>query len=1026
MAIILSRVSERVFDILKGYGVTLYLFDDEGSRVYDYKKATRFFAEPLNLMIMIDDEDRGIFKVFISSGMDINKNRKLIDSLKRTAGYFNMDYTIRQYGKELTVKDFAHINESALYGTSKSSYQKIGEVKLIHRHSDKIDEEKRGSRTRKIREAFLEDNQGQRFKLPTTWVNGNRSICRFVAEGGDFYSDTGITLRSLTEEYVGLKVLFKKIKGISEQTNYTKNLMVNTWERLHEINSIVHKLTSKTLYEEAIQQINEQKLNILNEQDISSRVEFMYESLGLDSGDERMKKIVETALASGLDEARKKKTVDFEVTPEIEAWAKFIKKMDAYSGDNIDRSLGDEGEEISDVDFLHQAKRLANKEIKPFPGAKATTGLPNISRDPEVANNQKKYHFYSTVAQKLNPVDDSIIGNIISRMADHYEYLMNDSVPVMSEKSGIFKSIEKLADAVAKMIGVDKSQYESIMASSIDSLTEWFKKFDVDTLINEEKNKKIAEKKNLIKKKIKEITEAKRAKAKALVEDQEKFFALATKVAHLNENADKVKKLTKLLSESQKRRLLRVVESTWDKPVVRNVAHAMELSEAYSWASVNLDANLSRMENFNQELGAYANKIAKAIDSWDMDLESKKGLGNVLSHLASTAKDPDQNQDPEHKMDVALGSIAYDSSNENVKKVIAGLKKIAYKLHSLHSTDDEFGESLHEEGIPKPAYPKLVKQAIILFNRQLGVHGSEDKAYREVAEMMTDDKTREYEIMFFNTPPSVKDSFRNPETIKSIVKKYGIIPDAVPESVKTKKNPITESKDGRKATSAMGSSDRMADRMDKIGSPRQFALDKARGFVAKGMDPKEALERVNVAINRENMDYVRGGLEMKKAAAGDKYAAMARKYGIKESTELTENYVIYSGSVRNKDMFIEAIAEEKGHSIAEATKLVLDQQPLQMVDKDILENIRDYAKIKNELDLAEAIQSYLENPMSLQKTTEEENFVEEGQKIKVTVEGIFEGLTGLILEDTGDFIKAKLDDVIDPQLFHKTEIVRLS
>lgn len=935
MAIILKRVSERVFDILKGSGLTLYLFDDAGNRVYDFKKATRFFAEPLNLMIMIDDADRGTFKVFISSGMDINDNRKLIDSLKRTAGYFNMDYTIRQYGKELSVKDFATVNESTLYGTSKSSYQKIGEVKLIHRHAEKVDEEKRGSRTRKIREAFLEDSRGQRFILPTTWVNGNRSICKFVAEGGDFYGDTGIKLRRLTEEYVDLKILFKTIKNIREQNNLSKNLMVNSWKRLHEINSIIHKMGTKTLYEEALTQINEQTLNILNEEDTSYRVEAVFESLGLDSGDERMKKVIETAIASGLDEARKKKTVDFEVTPEIEAWAKFIKKMDAYSGDNIDRSLGDEGEEISDVDFLIQAKRLAKGEIQPFPGAKPTTNMPNISKDPEVAHNQKKYQYYSTLAQKINPVDDTIIGNIISRMADHYEYLMNDAVPIMSEKSGIFKSIEKMADAIAKKVGVNKSQYESVMDASMGSLTEWFGRFDVDTLLREEKEKVEKTKKAIKKQKIKEIVEARRARAKALVEDQEKFFALATKVANLNEDSRRIEKVTKLLSETQKRRLLKVIESTWSKAVVRNVAHAMKLSESYDWASVNLDANLSRLDSFNSELGAYGKKIAKAIDSWEIDMESKKGLGNVLSHLASGASDPNSNSDPDHKMDVALGSIAFDGSNENVKKVISGLKKMAYKLNALHSVDDEFGEAMYEEE-------------------------------------------------------------------------------------------IKEAKDGRKANSAMGSADRMADRMDKIGSPRQFALDKARKFVSNGIAPKEAIERAGLSYNRENLDYIRGGNEMKYKTSGDKYANMAKKYGIKESTELTENYVVFDGSVRNTEMFIEAIAKERGHSIAEGARLVLERQPFQMVDKDILENIRAYAQIKNESALATAIKEFLDNPMAQQKTTEENNLVDEGQKIVVTVEGLFKDISGKILENRGDFILAKLDDVIDPQLFHKTEIEKIN
>ena len=78
--------------------------------------------------------------------------------------------------------------------------------------------------------------------------------------------------------------------------------------------------------------------------------------------------------------------------------------------------------------------------------------------------------------------------------------------------------------------------------------------------------------------------------------------------------------------------------------------------------------------------------------------------------------------------------------------------------------------------------------------------------------------------------------------------------------------------------------------------------------------------------------------------------------------ELEEDYSKFQGTVRNKDMFVEAIGHEKGWSVAKAAEGVLEGKPLEMVEQHILETIRDYALAKSEEDLAQAIQKYLEAP----------------------------------------------------------------
>jgi len=918
MPIILSKATQRIFDILKGSGQTLYMFDSEGTRIYDSETATRFFTEPSNMMIMVDGDDSGNIKVYISSSADVTENKKTIDMIRQTARHYNMDYSLKKFGKKLSPKDFAHLSESSLFGSSKSSYQKIGEIKLILRHSDRINEEIRGARSRRIAQTFIEDAVGQRFKLPTNWLSGNRAIAKYVSEGGTLYDDTGAKLKKLTEQYVDLRTLFKFSKTLTEQTKFTKDVMVNTWEKINEISKIIHGINSKTLYEETINTVNN-ITNVLNEDNVSLKIENLYSQLKIDPEDLKMRKIIENVANLSLDEARPKKGVDFEVTPQIQKWAEILEKLDAFSSDDTDRSYGPEGEEIRNEDFLKQAKRLAEREITRFPGAKQAIPQKELSSDPEVAAYQKKADYYATISQYLNPSDDAILGNIISRLSDHYMYLVGGQNTTMPQGNATFKYIENLADAVAKMVGVNKAQYESINNESISGLTEWFKKFDVNTIMNEERAKKLNEKKTELAKKVKEIKETRRTKAKNLVEDQEKFFGLATKVVHFNEDESKIKKLTKYLSESQKRRLVKVIESTWDKTVTRNVAHAMNLHESYDWASVNLDANISRLTRFDSSLGDYARKIADAINKYDIDMESKKSLGNVLSHLSSDAEDPMSHRDPENKMDLALSVVTYDGRNESVKKIVSALKKLAYRLHEKHyGNDDGLGEAMH--------------------------------------------------------------------------------------------NKMMEAKDGRKATSAMSSSDKMAKQMDRIGSSRQFALDKARKLVAKGKTPKEALAVVNIPANKEALDYVRAAAQM--AEPEDKYAAMAKKYGIKES----DQKAVFSGRVKNKAMFVEAITKEKGDQAGRATKFILEGKSFAKIKRNILETISDYALEKNELELGGAILRTL-NPAE-----ETVNEAPAKSYVRVVVEGLFKDLTGEVVVKEGEFYTVKLNDVIDTQTFHIDEL----
>lgn len=108
--------------------------------------------------------------------------------------------------------------------------------------------------------------------------------------------------------------------------------------------------------------------------------------------------------------------------------------------------------------------------------------------------------------------------------------------------------------------------------------------------------------------------------------------------------------------------------------------------------------------------------------------------------------------------------------------------------------------------------------------------------------------------------------------------------------------------------------------------------------------------------------------------------------------DLQENYSTFSGNVRNKDMFVDAIGNDKGWSVAKACEDVLSGKPLESVEQHMLETIRDYALAKSEEELAEAIQKYLEVPREQPNMNEQRKEVfDYVYKLAEMIEG--EGLT---------------------------------
>ena len=239
MTIPYEKIGKKIYDILAAANYNVEMFDNQSNKTYDVEIARKFFIVPGNSMVSIhesDDDEKAKISVSLSPDVDIAMFEQNVGkALKHIAAKYgrNMGYSIRKFGHELQPRDFAHqikkveegsamVNKTvseakvAMTGTTRSSYQRVGECKVIIRHTDKINEDKFGARSRNINAIFVETKNGERFKVAENNLHGARAMARHLSNGGSPFDTVGIKVSSMMEEMSSLKNMMAEVKSIGK------------------------------------------------------------------------------------------------------------------------------------------------------------------------------------------------------------------------------------------------------------------------------------------------------------------------------------------------------------------------------------------------------------------------------------------------------------------------------------------------------------------------------------------------------------------------------------------------------------------------------------------------------------------------------------------------------------------------------------------------------------------------------------------------------------------------------------------
>ena len=273
-----ENISNEIFKILKGSGQTVRLFTDEGENTVDPSTARRFYMPKLGSMVNLEEtESTREIKVSVNQNTELDNFKDTLYQLKNLANRSVIEYTLKNFTKAITPKDQDYqaqkvrdmkIDEgiSPAYGTSKSSYQKLESAKLIIKHTKPVNEESRGSRSRNISAIYIENADGERYKMPTNNLAGGRAMLRHVKEGGNPHDEFGQHIQEQTVELKKLKEFanYSKRNGLVNED--TADIVEAVSQRIASIREGINKLKGCKCYHETKEKFESKEVKI-NETD---------------------------------------------------------------------------------------------------------------------------------------------------------------------------------------------------------------------------------------------------------------------------------------------------------------------------------------------------------------------------------------------------------------------------------------------------------------------------------------------------------------------------------------------------------------------------------------------------------------------------------------------------------------------------------------------------------------------------------------------------------------------------------------
>ncbi len=160
-----------------------------------------------------------------------------------------------------------------LYGTSKSSYLKLENARMIVRHKNRINEQMLGARGRNIEAIFIENGVGERILFPTTNLAPARAMTSHVDQGGNWADAVGAQITAMAKDFAALGAASRHIYLFGGNLDESAgDLRQTIRETMSDMRRVFEGLCRKTRYQTIRDSLADYTPTLNENSDVSTKI----------------------------------------------------------------------------------------------------------------------------------------------------------------------------------------------------------------------------------------------------------------------------------------------------------------------------------------------------------------------------------------------------------------------------------------------------------------------------------------------------------------------------------------------------------------------------------------------------------------------------------------------------------------------------------------------------------------------------------------------------------------------------------
>lgn len=272
----LDKISAALFDKIRSRFDAVNIGDEKAQRITDPNQARFFNFDYIssdgenfgNVTVSLIDENS--LKIYYGSNLTDGLNdeqqqewfaflrdlknfarRNMLTFDTRDINRSNLDLKDikQQAGSDNTfTKDELSISEGKLYGlgnNKRMSFGDVGKHRLIIKHRDQINPEKRGDRARQIEHVFIETPLGERFLLKHKNLHGARALARHMSEGGTMFDEGSELINEMVNEMASMRHFVRSMRNRTFEDADTTSMVESAIYRYNEVKENLKKLQGR-------------------------------------------------------------------------------------------------------------------------------------------------------------------------------------------------------------------------------------------------------------------------------------------------------------------------------------------------------------------------------------------------------------------------------------------------------------------------------------------------------------------------------------------------------------------------------------------------------------------------------------------------------------------------------------------------------------------------------------------------------------------------------------------------------------